>query len=120
MQCSELKRGWLAVRLRSGRLRLQAIRAAASSQRTQWLLRRLRQSGNFVFIWNALVRTVRAKPDGYTITLVSASPLAVSPHTYKDLTYDPLTDLTAITTVAQTPELIAINPSVPAKSCRNL
>jgi len=60
--------------------------------------------------------TVRAKPDGYTITLGSASPLAISPHTYKDLPYDPLTDLRAITTVAQTPELLAINPSVPAKT----
>ena len=64
--------------------------------------------------------TVRAKPDGYTITLGSASPLAISPHTYKDLPYDPLTDLKAITTVAQTPELIAINPSVPAKTLQEL
>lgn len=64
--------------------------------------------------------TVRAKPDGYTVTLGSASPLAISPHTYKNLPYDPLTDLRAITTVAQTPELIAITPSVPAKTLAEL
>ncbi|SHH38358.1 Bug family tripartite tricarboxylate transporter substrate binding protein [Pollutimonas bauzanensis] len=64
--------------------------------------------------------TVRAKPDGYTITLGSASPLAISPHTYKKLPYDPLTDLRAITTVAQTPELIALNPSVPAQTLAEL
>src|SRR5690606_12180809 len=63
---------------------------------------------------------VRAKPDGYTVTLGSASPLAISPHTYKNLPYDPLTDLRAITTVAQTPELIAITPSVPAKTLAEL
>lgn len=64
--------------------------------------------------------TVRAKPDGYTVTLGSASPLAISPHTYKTLPYDPLTDLRAITTVAQTPELIAVPPSLPAKNLTEL
>ena len=64
--------------------------------------------------------TVRAKPDGYTVTLGSASPLAISPHTYKKLPYDPLKDLRAITTVAQTPELIAVPPSLPAKNLKDL
>ena len=64
--------------------------------------------------------TVRAKPDGYTVTLGSASPLAISPHTYKNLPYDPLTDLRAVTTVAQTPELLAINPKVPARTLAEL
>lgn len=64
--------------------------------------------------------TVRAAPDGYTITLGSASPLAISPHTYPNLPYNPLKDLAAITTVAATPELLAINPSVPAKTLGEL
>jgi tripartite-type tricarboxylate transporter receptor subunit TctC len=64
--------------------------------------------------------TVRAAPDGYTITLGSASPLAISPYTYKNLPYDPLKDLEGITTVAATPELIAINPKVPAKTLAEL
>jgi len=64
--------------------------------------------------------TARATPDGYTITLGSASPLAISPHTYPKLPYNPLKDLTAITTVAATPELIAVNPSVPAKTLGEL
>jgi Uncharacterized protein conserved in bacteria len=68
---------------------------------------------------NATIGTdsvVRAKPDGYTITLGSASPMAISPHTYSKLPYNPVKDLRTITTVAQTPELIAVNPSVPAKT----
>ncbi|WP_144631057.1 Bug family tripartite tricarboxylate transporter substrate binding protein [Bordetella genomosp. 13] len=64
--------------------------------------------------------TVRAAPDGYTITLGSASPLAISPHTYPKLPYDPLKDLAGITTVAATPELLAINPKVPAKTLQEL
>jgi tripartite-type tricarboxylate transporter receptor subunit TctC len=64
--------------------------------------------------------TVRAAPDGYTITLGSASPLAISPHTYPNLPYDPLKDLTGITTVAATPELLAINPKVPANNLKEL
>ncbi|MFC4278326.1 Bug family tripartite tricarboxylate transporter substrate binding protein [Achromobacter aloeverae] len=64
--------------------------------------------------------TVRAAPDGYTITLGSASPLVISPHTYSNMPFDPLKDLVAITTVAATPELIALNPDVPAKSLKEL
>ena len=63
---------------------------------------------------NALIGTefvVRSPPDGYTITLASASPLAISPHTYAKMPFDTLKDLVGVTTVAQTPELISIHPS---------
>jgi len=72
---------------------------------------------------NAIIGTdyvARAAPDGYTITLGSASPLAISPHTYSNMPFDPVKDLTAITTVAATPELIAINPKLPAKNLQEL
>ncbi len=72
---------------------------------------------------NATVGTdyvVRSKPDGYTLTLGSASPLAISPHTYKNLPYTPLKDLVTINTVASTPEGIAVHPSVPAKTLPEL
>jgi tripartite-type tricarboxylate transporter receptor subunit TctC len=44
---------------------------------------------------NATIGTqhvAKAAPDGYTITLGSASPLAISPHTYPDIPYDTLKD----------------------------
>lgn len=72
---------------------------------------------------NATIGTdsvVRAKADGYTLTLGSASPMAISPHAYSNLPYDPVKDLRTITTVAQTPELIAVHPSVPAKTLAEL
>ncbi|MDO8694670.1 MAG: tripartite tricarboxylate transporter substrate binding protein [Sheuella sp.] len=72
---------------------------------------------------NALIGTefvVRSPPDGYTITLASASPLAISPHTYAKMPFDTLKDLVGVTTVAQTPELISIHPSVKANNLQEL
>ena len=72
---------------------------------------------------NGLIGTdfvVKAAPDGYTITFASASPLVISPHTFPKIPFTTLKDLIGITTVAQTPELLAIHPSVPAKSLKEL
>lgn len=72
---------------------------------------------------NALIGTefvVRAPPDGYTITLASASPLAISPHTYANMPFDTLKDLAGITTVAQTPELLSVHASVPVNNLQEL
>lgn len=72
---------------------------------------------------NALIGTdfvAKSAPDGYTITLGSASPLAISPATYAKMPFDPLKDLTGITSVAATPELIAVHPSTPATTIAEL
>lgn len=72
---------------------------------------------------NATIGTdyvARAKPDGYTVTLGSVSPLLLSYYAYPNLPYDPYKDLSGITTVASTPELLAINPGVPAKNLTEL
>jgi len=72
---------------------------------------------------NALIGTdfvVKSAPDGYTLTLASASPLAISPHTYDSMPFDVLKDLAGVTTVAQTPELLAVSPGVEAKNLQEL
>lgn len=72
---------------------------------------------------NATIGTdyvAKAAPDGYVITLGSLSPLVLSPFTYDKLTYDTQRDFTPITTVALTPEVIALHPSVPAKTLKEL
>jgi tripartite-type tricarboxylate transporter receptor subunit TctC len=60
----------------------------------------------------------RAKPDGYTLVGVAASMVAITPHIYQKLAYDPLRDFVpvGIFVVAQT--ALCINPSVPAKTVR--
>lgn len=72
---------------------------------------------------NATIGTdfvAKATPDGYTLTLGSASPLAISPFTYSKIPYDTLRDFVPITTVAINPELIAIHPGVPAQDLKSL
>lgn len=63
---------------------------------------------------------VRSAPDGYTITLGSASPLAISPHTYPKLPFDVQKDLKGVTTVAATSELVAMHPSSGVKTLAEL
>ena len=72
---------------------------------------------------NATIGTeyvARSAPDGYTVLLGSVSPLALSPFTYSKLGYDTLRDFAPITTVAMTPELLAVHPSLPARSLQEL
>jgi tripartite-type tricarboxylate transporter receptor subunit TctC len=60
----------------------------------------------------------KAAPDGYTLLLADRTSLAVAPHLYKNLRYDPVKDLRPITLVARAPAVLVIHPSVPADSLR--
>ncbi len=60
----------------------------------------------------------RAAPDGYTI-LQTTNGHTIQPHLRK-LTWDPVKDFAPITIVASYPLLIAVHPSVPAASLREL
>jgi tripartite-type tricarboxylate transporter receptor subunit TctC len=62
----------------------------------------------------------KARPDGYTL-LSTAFPLAVNPSLYKSLPYDTVNDFAPITNfVRGAGYVLAINPSVPAKSVKEL
>jgi tripartite-type tricarboxylate transporter receptor subunit TctC len=61
---------------------------------------------------------VRAAPDGYTMTFVSGS-YAVNPSLYK-LAYDPVNDIQPISLIGTGAFIVAVHPSVPAKSIREL
>jgi tripartite-type tricarboxylate transporter receptor subunit TctC len=61
----------------------------------------------------------RAAPDGYTLLLGSPG-LAISPSLYRRLNYDPLRDLAPVALVADTPNVLAVHPNVPAHSVREL
>lgn len=51
----------------------------------------------------------KAKPDGYTLLIGSVGPLAVNASLYKDMPYDNLKDLTPITLIAHTPNMLVVN-----------
>jgi len=60
----------------------------------------------------------KAAPDGYTMIMVSGS-YAVNAGLYK-LAYDPLNGIDTVSLLGTTPFILAVNPSVPAKSVKEL
>lgn len=61
----------------------------------------------------------KAAPDGYTIVLSTAN-LAASVSLFDKLTFDPLKDFATVTLLAKTPSVIAVHPSLPVKSVKQL
>jgi tripartite-type tricarboxylate transporter receptor subunit TctC len=57
---------------------------------------------------------VKAAPDGYTLLIISAS-YTVNPSVYK-LAFDPVNDITPIIQISGGPYVVAVHPSVPAKT----
>ena len=61
-----------------------------------------------------------ANPDGYTLTLTTEGALAIIPHLYRNPRYDALKDFAPVTRVASAPYVLIVNPSLPAKSVKEL
>ncbi|MBI3936885.1 MAG: tripartite tricarboxylate transporter substrate binding protein [Betaproteobacteria bacterium] len=62
----------------------------------------------------------KSAPDGYTILLGSTGPLTVNPSLHRKLPYDTLRDLAPITLVSIVPSILAVHPSLPVKSVKEL
>jgi tripartite-type tricarboxylate transporter receptor subunit TctC len=72
-------------------------------------------AGNLIGIEAA----ARSAPDGYTL-LMTASTLALNTVLYKKVPYDPVKDFAPITLAATAPNILIVNPSVPAKTTAEL
>lgn len=59
----------------------------------------------------------KSPKDGHTLFMGSVS-TSVNPSLYKKLAYDPLTDFAPISQVAGTPFILAVHPSLPARSVK--
>lgn len=58
----------------------------------------------------------RAKPDGYTLSIATVSTMAVNPACRPDdLTYDPVKDFAPVSNFVNTPNVVEVHPSFPAK-----
>jgi tripartite-type tricarboxylate transporter receptor subunit TctC len=62
----------------------------------------------------------KAEPDGYTIGLIQIGNVAINPHVYSDLTFDPLVDLLPVAPVTTSAILVIANAQVPAQDLREL
>jgi tripartite-type tricarboxylate transporter receptor subunit TctC len=62
----------------------------------------------------------KAPADGYTLVVGTTSTHVVAPSVYQKLDYDPVKDFAPISLIAVTPYLLVVNPSVPAKSLKEL
>ncbi|MGH8700927.1 MAG: Bug family tripartite tricarboxylate transporter substrate binding protein [Burkholderiales bacterium] len=61
----------------------------------------------------------RATPDGYTLVGVAASMLAITPHVYRKLAYDPLRDFVPVGTYVLAQIAICVNTGFPARTVRD-
>jgi tripartite-type tricarboxylate transporter receptor subunit TctC len=64
-------------------------------------------------------QVAHAKPDGYTIMAISTG-FMVNPSLYAKVPYDPIKDFSAVTLVAASPNVVVVNPQVPAKTLPEL
>ena len=62
----------------------------------------------------------RAAPDGHTLLMGHIGTLAINPSLYPKLPYDPRTSFTPVALMARVPNVLVVNPQVPAKDVREL
>jgi tripartite-type tricarboxylate transporter receptor subunit TctC len=62
----------------------------------------------------------RSAPDGYTLLMGHSNSNAIAPFVLTNVAYDPATDFSAITYIGYVPNVLVLNPGVPAKSVAEL
>ena len=68
----------------------------------------------------AAEHVARSAPDGYSVLIASPSSILVNPLITPKANFQPLKDLVAISKVSSSPLILAVNPSVPASSVKEL
>ena len=62
----------------------------------------------------------KAAPDGYTLGMATPGPVTIGKTLYANLPYDPERDFAPVILVNASPNVLAVHPSVPARSVREL
>ncbi len=62
----------------------------------------------------------KSDPDGYTLYMGFTGPISVSPILVKSLAYDPVRDFAPVTLVDSSPNVMAVSPSLPAKTVKEV
>ena len=61
-----------------------------------------------------------ADPDGYTILFTPPGPLVTAPAIFRNVGYDPVKAFAPVAAVFSSPQILVVNPNVPAKSMQEL
>jgi tripartite-type tricarboxylate transporter receptor subunit TctC len=97
--------------------------------RARWLGERLGPAlGQLIVVENrsgaggnlGTAAVAHSAPDGYTLVIVHIGTMAINPHLYASLGYDPLTDLVPITRLGAGPQVLVVHRDVPAASVAEL
>src|SRR3989442_14960995 len=62
----------------------------------------------------------RSSADGYTLLIADVGQLAINPHLFKQLPYDPLKDLAPVSLIGSTALFLVLRASVPASDFKEL
>ena len=62
----------------------------------------------------------KSPKDGYTLIIVHQGTLALNPHIYKRVGYDPIADFAPITRFIEGPLMLAVHPAMPVKTAGDL
>jgi len=65
-------------------------------------------------------KAAKSPADGYTLLMGHIGTLAVNPSLYPKLPYNPVKDFAPVAWVARVPNVLVVNPNVPAKSVQEL
>jgi tripartite-type tricarboxylate transporter receptor subunit TctC len=65
-------------------------------------------------------KVAKAPADGYTLLMGHIGTLAVNPSLYPKLPYNPVKDFSPVAWVARVPNVLVVNPNVPAKTVQEL
>ena len=63
-----------------------------------------------------LAAIAKADADGYTVGMAASSMIAINPHVYKTMPYDPRSELAGIVLVGDVPNILVVHPDVPVKT----
>lgn len=111
------------------RLIVPSAPGGAVDVRGRWIAEKLRIAlGQAVIVDNkpgaaGIIGTqaaTQSPADGYTLVMVHQGTLALNPHLYPDLPYDPIKDLVPISRLVVSPMLLAVHPDVPVYSVADL
>src|SRR5437868_8503533 len=69
---------------------------------------------------SGVTEVARSQPDGYTLLVADVGQIAINPHLFSKLPYDPMKDLAPVSLIGTSPLYLVAHPSVPANTLQEL